>query len=65
MNILTTENAKTAKSIRSIANPEWGTKRFNYNAQPLTNGRFASTRGTGFNSVLIFEDEYHFWEVVV
>lgn len=64
MTILTTENAKTAKVIRNIEHPDWGTKKFNYNAQPLGNGEFCSTFGTGINSALLFECEYKFWEVI-
>ena len=64
MTILTTENAKTAKTIRNISNPEWGNKKFNYNAQPLNGGRFASTWGVGSNSAVLFEGEYKFWEVI-
>ena len=64
MNILNAENAKTAKIIRNINNPEWGNKKFSYNAQPLTDGRFASVWGVGPNSAVLFESEYRFWEVI-
>jgi hypothetical protein len=64
MNLLTIENAKTAKTIRNIQNPEWGTKRFNYNAQDLNNNQKCSTFGIGSNSAVLFESEYHFWEVM-
>ena len=64
MEILNSENAKTAKSIRNIDHPEWGIKRFNYNAQPLSDGGFASTFGVGANSAVLFEGEYQFWEIV-
>lgn len=64
MKVLTIENAVTAKRIQCIAHPEWGIKRFNYNDQPLTNGRFASSWGVGPNSAVLFEGEYKFWEVI-
>ena len=64
MTILTIENAKNAKTIRNIGNPEWGNKKFNYNAQPLNDVRFASTWGVGSNSAVLFESEYRFWEVI-
>ena len=64
MKTLTKENAKTVKTIRNIQHPEWGIKRFNYNEQPLNNGEFASTWGTGSNGAVLFEYEYKFWEVV-
>lgn len=64
MTILTKENAKYAKLIRNINHPEWGTKEFNYNAQPLTDNTFASTFGRGFNSSVLFEEEFHLWEVL-
>lgn len=64
MNLLTIENASTTKRIQNISNPEWGIKRFNYNEQPLTDGRFASTFGIGPNSAVLFENEYKFWEVI-
>ena len=64
MNILNAENAKTAKIIRNINNPEWGNKKFSYNAQSLTDGRFESVWGVGPNSAVLFESEYKFWEVV-
>lgn len=64
MQILSIENAANVKRIRNIANPGWGVKRFNYNEQPLNDGRFASTFGIGSNSAVLFESEYKFWEVV-
>ncbi len=62
--ILNKDNAKTAKIIQNINHPEWGTKKFNYNDQPLSDGRYASTYGSGWNSVVLFESEYHFWEII-
>jgi len=64
MTILTVENAKTTKTIRNINNPEWGVKRFNYNEQPLNDGKAVSTWGTGVNSAILFEYDYKFWEVI-
>jgi hypothetical protein len=63
MKILTKENAPTVKVIRNIQHPEWGTKRFNYNAQQLTDG-LCSTFGTGPNSAVLFDGEFRFWEVI-
>ena len=64
MKKLTKKTAKTAKTIRNIQNPEWGIKAFNYNVQALTDGKFCSTWGTAWNSALLFEEEYKFWEVI-
>ncbi len=64
MKKLTKITAKTAKTIRSIDNPEWGIKVFNYNAQPLSDGTFCSTWGIGCNGALLFESEYKYWEVI-
>jgi len=64
MTRLTTENAKTAKVIRNIQHPEHGPQKFNYNDQPLFDGKSCSTFGSGSNSAILFESEYKFWEVV-
>lgn len=64
MTTLNTENAKTATIIRNINNPEWGEKKFNYNEQPLNDGKFVSTWGVGSNGAVLFESEYRFWEVI-
>lgn len=61
--ILTKENAITASTVSNIANPEWGVKRFNYNDQPLNGGKYASTIGVGCNASVVFESEYHFWQI--
>lgn len=61
--ILTVENAHLASTIININNPEWGSKRFNHNAQPLNDGECCSTFGTGSNSAVLFEHEYKFWNV--
>lgn len=60
---LTTENASKVSTIISKKNPEWGSKRFNHNAQPLLGGRSASTYGCGCNSAVLFESEFKFWNV--
>lgn len=61
---LTVENAKTASTVICKSNPEWGTKRFNHNEQPLSEGcGFASTVGSGCNSAVLHEGEYKFWEI--
>lgn len=61
---LTEQNAHRAKTVRSIAHPEWGVKEFRHNAQPLGGGRFCSVIGTGANSAILSVDEYHLWEIV-
>lgn len=60
---LTKENAPLVATVINREHPEWGTKRFNYRAQPLTDGRYADTLGTGFNSFVLFEGGYNFWAV--
>jgi len=62
--LLTIKTAKTAKVIRNIQHPEWGTKKFNYNDQPLPNGDVCSSFGSGSDSAVLFEKDYKFWEVV-
>lgn len=64
MRTLTTENAKTTKTIRNICHPEWGTKRFNYNDQSLLDGESCSTVGSSYDTKVLFEVEYDLWEVV-
>jgi hypothetical protein len=64
MEILTVKNAKTAKLVKNIQHPEWGSMRFSYNAQPLNDGCACSTAGSGSNSRVLFESEYKFWEVI-
>jgi hypothetical protein len=61
--ILTVKNAPNVLSVRNRENPEWGTFRFNYNAQRLTEG-YCSTIGLGSNSRVLFWNEYAHWEVV-
>lgn len=61
--VLTKENAHKAARISCISNPEWGVHRFDYNGQPLTNGRYASTWGVGCHSAVLFEGEYHLWQI--
>jgi hypothetical protein len=64
MEKLTKENANRALSIRNILNPEWGSKRFNYKIQPLNDGTYLSSVGSGCNSTILSEHEFHFWEVI-
>ena len=64
MAILTKGNAGATKTIRNLDHPEWGTKRFNYNEQPLNDGEFVSSFGVGSNSSILFEKDYRFWEVI-
>jgi hypothetical protein len=61
--ILTVKNAPDVVSVRNRENPEWGTFRFNYNAQPLSGGGYCSTIGSGVNSRALFWNEYAHWEV--
>jgi len=62
--VLTKENAHKSSTIRNIANPQLGITCFNYNAQPLNDGKACSTRGKGFNSACLFEWEFPNWEVI-
>jgi hypothetical protein len=64
MAILTTENAPSALSVQNRDHPEWGTFRFNYNAQPLSDGGYCSVIGSGVNSRILPWFEYDHWEVV-
>jgi hypothetical protein len=64
MTILTTENAPNALSVRNRDHPEWGTFRFNYNAQPLSGGGYCSVIGSGVNSRILPWFEYSHWEIV-
>ena len=63
MNALTTENMHLVSTVISIANPEWGAKRFEMNGQPLNDGKAAHIVGTGANSSVLFEHEFRFWAV--
>jgi|ERR1035437_1701487 hypothetical protein len=54
--ILTVANAPTVSTILNIQNPEWGTKRFNFEGN-------MSSWGVGSNSAMLFESEYKFWKV--
>jgi len=60
MKTLTKENAHKASTILNKTNPEWGTKRFNHNKD----GKGMSTFGIGYNSAMLFDHEFKFWEVV-
>jgi len=59
MEELTIQNADKVSTVICKSNPEWGTKRFNHNEQPLNDGKSVSTCG---NSIL-FENEYKYWNV--
>jgi hypothetical protein len=56
---LTVDNCENASTVIAIDNPEWGTKRFEYD--PCD--RFHSI-GEGCNSRLLFENEFPFWKIV-
>ena len=59
---LTIENASKVSTVINKNHPEWGTKKFEFNGQPLTSG-FAHVIGTGCNSAVLFESEFKFWSV--
>lgn len=61
--VLTIENAHLVATIINIKNPEWGSKRFNYNDQQLTEGRVCSSFGVGCNSAILSDNEFKFWHV--
>jgi hypothetical protein len=62
--VLTKENAPRVAVIKNIENPDWGTFCFNYRSQPLAeHGKFTHSCGSGFNSRILDEDEFHLWEV--
>jgi hypothetical protein len=61
---LTKENAKTAKTIINKTNPEWGTWRLNYKAQPLNDGMYTHTITGRGGETLLSENEFHLWSVV-
>ena len=61
---LTSGNAHLASTIISKANPEWGTKRFNYQAQQLNDGKLSHTVGIGSSSSLLFDSDFKFWSIV-
>lgn len=54
---LNTENAKEASTIICKTNPEWGTKSFTYVEGDN------SYHGRGWSSAMLFEHEFHYWEV--
>ena len=59
MTPLTTENAYLVSIVQCITNPEWGTKRFNYDEKYGHH-----SHGCGSNSACLFECEFKFWEVI-
>lgn len=60
---LTIENAHKASTVICKTNPEWGAKRFEEKGQPLRNGDYASTVGSGSNGSVLYKGEYHFWAI--
>ena len=62
---LTAESAKTAWTVKHIEHPEWGNFRFQHNAQRLNDGTACAVIGTGFDSRVLFEEEYCLWEVTI
>jgi hypothetical protein len=64
MNVLTSENAETVATIQNIKHPEWGVKKFNYQAQPLNDSPPAHTFGQGSDSAVLDPAEMGNWEIV-
>ena len=64
MKNLTVKNAPKAQVVVNKAHPEWGSKRFTFNGQPLNGGQFAHVVGEGSNSAVLFTDDFKFWAVV-
>ena len=60
---LTADNMNKASTVVSKKNPEWGTFRFNMNAQPLPKGEVTHTIGSGSHSKVLFENEFKFWDI--
>ena len=60
---LTKENASEAAVIINKYHPEWGTKRFNHNDQPLNDGMVTSSCGSGCNGRLLHESDFDHWEI--
>lgn len=60
---LTIENASKVATVISKSNPEWGTKKFQYNGQTLNDGLMAHIVGTGSNGSVLFNSEFKFWSV--
>lgn len=60
---LTKENAHRVSTVINIANPEWGSRAFEYQGQPLTDGRYSDVIGKGPNSKVLHDHEYRFWAV--
>jgi hypothetical protein len=63
MIVLTEENAENVSTVININNPEWGCKKFSYNAQDLNDGEKCSIVGSGSNSKVLFSHEFKFWAV--
>ena len=64
MIVLTKENASKVSTVRNIANPEWGIKRFQYHNYSLFGGKYQSSVGSGCNSSALSDCEFHLWEVM-
>ena len=60
MKTLTKENCKTASTIIKKTNPEWGTKKFNFDGS----GDGFHSHGVGSNSALLFEHNFKLWNIV-
>jgi len=63
MKNLTKENASKVSTIINVNNPEWGSKKFNYNSQPLNHGKCTHSFGAGCDSAILNENEFRFWKV--
>lgn len=54
------KNMKTASVILNLDNPEWGSKKFNYDPS----GRGHHSFGSGCNSAVLFESNFGNWVVL-
>ena len=63
MSTLTKEIASTVSTVEHKDFPEWGTKKFNHNSEVGINGERYSTIGSGVNSKVICEEDFHLWKV--
>lgn len=57
---LTPDIAKHVLLIINKEHPEWGTQRFNYDPSEYKHHSW----GTGSNSAVLFESNFHYWAVV-
>lgn len=58
---LNAENCSLASTIINKNNMEWGVKKFNYKGQPLNDGSFSHTFGSGSSTGLLSDCDLHRW----